>query len=362
MSEYSNNAIVSSGTARDIKSEILEIFRENLPEKPYMSNDLERYGLKIRPKNYAQKFKLIQPNKPTDLKWLLFDIDRSESAYDWHNEPIPAPNITAINPKNGHCHHFYGLKTPVYEQNGASQSPIRYADAIYRALNDKLHGDPRYSKLIAKNPLNDYWITQVWTNELYELDDLADWLDLPKHQRNLKDAEIELGLGRNCTLFDVVRFWAYREIRIAPKLTAEDCIDYARKHNDFDIPLPDTECKSIGKSVDKWVNNHMTPDKLREWHVKQAKKGRKNAQNKAQKRLGYAMIAAYEGKHHAEIANELGISLDTVKHMGLERADPRKAAVVAFKATHPDASVRVIAAATGVPKSSVARYLQERVK
>lgn len=363
MTEYPNKPPLSIA-----ENPILGIFYDRLPRKPYCSDNAALFGLYIRSKNTAIKRPQIQFNPPWCKAWLAYDIDTGDADTVWMDKNAPMPNMIAINPDNGHGHVYFGLKTPVLTQRAAHLAPLRYAAAVDIALTALLGSDPGFAGLIGKNPLHPRWRTIFLRNELYELDELAEHLDLGeyKHKSDIKDLP-GIGLGRNCSLFDIVRFWAYRNVprMMATKswpFIADKCIDYARENNNFDCPLPDSECKSIGTSVAKWVTRNMSPQSAREWHTMKAKKGRKNAQDKAQKRLGYAMIAAYEGKNRTEIANELGVSVVTVDKMRLEYADPRKAAVIAFKATHPDASCRIIAAATGVPKSNVASTYSRRKK
>ena len=48
------------------------------------------------------------------------------------------------------------------------------------------------------------------SGELYELSKLADFLpDLPRNLPKRGTPAGEIGLGRNCTLFDRLRIWAY---------------------------------------------------------------------------------------------------------------------------------------------------------
>lgn len=360
MSEYSKEPLLSSE-----KNPILGIFYERLPQKPYCSDNAALFGLYIRTKRTAVKRQQIQFNPPWCKAWLTYDIDNSNATTAWVDKNAPMPNMVVINPDNGHAHAYYGLITPVLTHNTAHIAPLRYAAAVDIALTARLGADPGFAGLIGKNPLHPHWQTIFLRSQLYDLDELAEHLDLGEyeHKRDIKPLP-GIGLGRNCSLFDVVRFWAYKNV---PRMMltkswsfiADECINYARDKNNFAYPLPDSECKSIGTSVAKWVTRNMSPQTAREWHVMKAKRGRKSAQAKADERLGRAMIAAYEGKSRREIAEELDISVVTVDKMKLEYADPRRAAVIAFKATHPDASVRTIAAATGVPYRSVARYLQQ---
>ena len=304
----------------------LELFKEFLPQKPYCTDYLP-YGLKVRNAAQAIRMRYIQYNKPTDLRWLVYDVDRSTAHYDWQDIKVPAPNITVMNPENGHAHLLYGLEIPVHMQQTAKQNPIRYAGAIDVAMTLALDSDRQYAKLICKNPLNDTWVHNVWRNDPYALDEMADWLDLSPY-RDARRKLPEIGLGRNCNLFDVTRFWAYREIRKpAPNYLFDEfyyiddfidrCIAYARSHNTFRIPLPEREVQSIGKSVGKWTYNHMSPEGFLAWAEQRRRKSIEVRQEKSQDRRMQAQELAGKGLTRQQIAVELGISVSSVAHMGL---------------------------------------------
>lgn len=305
---------------------LYQTFENNLPPKPYCTDDLF-YGLKIRNIEHAIKKRYIQPNKPTDLKWLVYDVDRSTGHFDWYDVNAPAPNFTVMNPENGHAHLFYGLEVPVYMQMGAKQNPIRYVSSIDVALTQKLEADPNYAKLIAKNPLHDYWTTHFWRENSYDLFELADNLDLSKFKDNRVRLP-EVGLGRNCNLFDATRFYAYKEIRkpvenylFDEMYSQEDfiyrCQTYAKLHNSFEIPLPIRECETIGLSVGKWVYAHMSPQGFIEWAEKRRLRSIEVRHDQSEKRRSEAQLLADKGLFRAEIAKELGVSEKTVQRMKL---------------------------------------------
>ncbi|MGM5152054.1 primase C-terminal domain-containing protein, partial [Salmonella enterica] len=89
---------------------------------------------------------------------------------------------------------------------------------------------------------------------------LADYLDLGA----ANDREIlpDYGLGRNCTLFDKTRKWAYRAIRQGwPEYDQwlQACIERAKVYNmQFSAPLDENEVMGIAKSVAKWTNKNLT--------------------------------------------------------------------------------------------------------
>lgn len=298
-------------------NQILKTFETNLPKKPYCTDDLV-YGLKIRNAETAITKRFIQPNSPTDLRWLVYDVDRPTAHFDWDEVHAPAPNLTVMNPENGHAHLLYGLEVPVYTHMTAQKNPIRYAASVDIALTGLLEADQAYSKLICKNPLHDSWNTKIWRNESYNLGELADWLDLSKYQdqrRKLPD----IGLGRNCSLFDLTRFFAYREIRKPTQnylfdemYTEEDfidrCIAYAEQHNDFTAPLPDGECNSIGKSIGRWVYRHMSSDGFRQWAENRRMKSIQVRSQRSEERRAEALILLSAGLTKIEIANQMNLS------------------------------------------------------
>lgn len=286
-------------------SSILNSFKNNLPQKPYCTDDLN-FGLKIRPAETAITKRYLQYNKPTDLRWFVYDIDRPTAHFDWQDiAHCPAPNITVMNKKNGHAHLLYGLEVPVHLQTTAKKNPIRFASAIDVSLIKTLQADEAYSELICKNPFNEFWDTKVWRNASYDLSELADNLDLEKYKDARKRLP-EVGLGRNCNLFDLTRFFAYREIRKPVEnylfdecYSEEDfinrCICYAQNHNEFKTPLPQREILSIGKSVGKWVYRNMSPAGFIEW-----------AENRRKKSIEVRQELSDEKKRTAQALLELG--------------------------------------------------------
>ena len=104
---------------------------------------------------------------------------------------------------------MYDLETAICTTDNARQKPLDYLAKIQAGITRKLRADTGYSGLITKNPMHSDWITHVWRAEPYELGELADYVELLP----LTTKEREVGLGRNCDLFDEVRFWAYKAVR-----------------------------------------------------------------------------------------------------------------------------------------------------
>ncbi|NMF90729.1 replication initiation protein [Aromatoleum petrolei] len=229
------------------------IFQARLPRRPYCSDDLSR-GLVIRPAATALRHRHLQPNAPLEVAWLVFDLDYPGAAFAWEKARLPPPTLTVVNPENAHAHLFYGLTTPVGMSDAARDAPIRYAAALQAAFLVKLCADPGYAGLIAKNPFHDAW-RALWVQHLFDLCELAEYVDLPKRRPQLE----VLGLGRNCSLFDELRAWAYQWVREYKRndSTVEQwhraVLGQAEKLNAFTVPLSFTEVKAVARSVAKWT-------------------------------------------------------------------------------------------------------------
>jgi len=240
-----------------LRNAALELFNDRLPHKPYFSDDLH-FGVRIAGKERAILAKYIQFNQPHAMFWLGFDVDRVGAAIDWSDRNAPAPTLTITNPENGHAHLLYALETSIRTAPDGKMKPLRYAAAVENALRKKLGADTGYSGLICKNPNHSHWKIAVWQPELYTLDWLADSLDL--NAANDKEIVADYGLGRNCTLFDKARKWAYRAIRQGwPEYEQwlKSCYERVQAYNlKLLHPLDDSEIRQIAKSISKWTYNH----------------------------------------------------------------------------------------------------------
>ncbi|EKN4766077.1 replication initiation protein [Yersinia enterocolitica] len=244
----------------------LDLFNDRLPHKPYFSDDLH-FGVRIAGKDRAILAKYIQFNQPHAMFWLGFDVDRLGAAIDWSDRNAPAPTLTITNPENGHAHLLYALKTSIRTAPDGKMKPLKYAAAVENALRKKLDADVGFSGLICKNPNHSQWKIAVWQPELYTLDWLADSLDLSA--ANDKEIVADYGLGRNCTLFDRTRKWAYRAIRQGwPEYEQwrQACSERVRAYNvQFSDPLDEHEASGIAKSIAKWTYHHLSPQGFAEY-------------------------------------------------------------------------------------------------
>ena len=301
---------------------VVNHFYDTLPRRPYCTDELG--SLFVRVKDQAIKRRYIQPNDPKDLYWLVYDVDRPTAHFDWYDLHAPPPNITATNMQNGHAHLFYGLEVPVYKVPNAHQQPIRYAASIDVALTQKLQADPGYAGLICKNPLHKKWNVQIWEPVPYDLNWIAEYLDLEPYKDRRKHLP-PIGLGRNCTLFEVTRHWAYSQIRkedvfFSKEIFIDKVIQYATARNgEFPVPLSYSEVKATGKSIGKWTWRNMSQEGFKKWGDSRRKKSILIRQTKRDQRADE--IRAFKLTHpevtNREIAEKFEVSLWTVAKLRL---------------------------------------------
>ena len=235
------------------KTQFSADFYENLPYKPYCSDDLG-HGVIIRPKKTAIQKPYIQHNPPCLVTSLVFDIDRSDAYFAWSDADLPTPTWIAKNPKNCHAHIGYMLAMPVCTTHRARQNVIEYLAKIEQAYSLALGADRGYSGLITKNPCHTAWENHIFDVEPYELNYLSDFVELQELKTDLKEVS---GLGRNCMMFDTVRFWAYKAIREHRGSTFDiwlgKVLEQCQNANGaFIEPLPYSEVKATAKSIARY--------------------------------------------------------------------------------------------------------------
>jgi hypothetical protein len=304
----------------------LEVFKENLPIKPYATNDLSR-GLSICHKKSAIQKRYLQHNPPAKIHWLVFDCDKSNALeVAIQQAHCPVPNLEVVNPANGHSHLFYGLAVPVVRTDLAHAKPLRYLASVEYALRQVLGGDFGYTGMISKNPLHASWTLIEHQPSLWTLGELSEFLTLPK---KLPRKALTVGVGRNCALFEAVRRWAYAEV-LAFRLTgnresfAKAVYDVSQSLNAFPEPLPLSEVRGVAKSVARWTWNNYT---------------------------GRNTDAEFSKRQAARAKQGRGVA--RYRHTARERA------AIVEEARKPGAIATEVAKAHGVSKSALYRWLKE---
>jgi len=238
-------------------------FLETLPRRPYCA-DLLSDGIAPRLLNKAIELEHIQPNRPTVVTWLNFDIDNPGAYFAADDANLAQPNIICENPKNGHAHLFYRLETPVFTGTSCRMAPIKFLEAIQRGYTRRLQADVGYCGLISKNPLHPRWRTEWARLEPYSMQELDDYLFFDDKRYSQKVKEV-FGVGRNCTLFEFIRKEGYR--RFIRSFDSTGLYDYllelALQFNcQFATPLSPREVRGVVKSIAKWLPRHFTREGL----------------------------------------------------------------------------------------------------
>lgn len=194
-------------------------------------------------------------------------------------------------------------------------------------MRRRLGGDAGYAGNLVHNPEHGQW--KVWQPqhvELYSLGDLADHVDLLAANDRQGTVEGSVGLGRNVTLFDQLRAWAYTAISHywGPggfDTWFESVLQHAMNLNTFLVPLPLSEIRATSRSVAKWVWSHITPmgrqALIERTHTssQQAARGQRGGLAKGRSNRN-KRIAALEmrgrGISTRRIAKQIGVSATTI--------------------------------------------------
>ena len=257
-------------------SGLRQAFPSLIPPKPYCADD-PQHGITIRPRETAVKRRHLQLNGKQAIVWMPFDVDRSGAFFAARDADLPAPNFIAANRESGHAHVAYLLAGPVQQFDISRLEPIRYAADVQRGLRRRLGADAGYTGLISKNPLHPHWRVE-WHDKPYDLGTLASHLSKADMRAETR-LQRETGLGRNCSVFDSLRYWAYSHVLAAklegrsPREWFEQCVYVAEQHNVFGAPLSPSEIRCIAKSVAKWTWARFDADKFCERQSRLGKRG-----------------------------------------------------------------------------------------
>jgi len=202
------------------------------------------------------------------FRWITMDLDYPGAYYAAEDANLPAPNYIAMNRagghgRYGHAHASWLLKTAVKNFAGSRKSPLHYFAAVQRGMRRWLNADRGFKGVITKNPLHPDWNVEWRAPNPYDLVELADWL-FDNDMRPEPRSDLEIGAGRNCTIFDEVRRVAYSEVVKfkkhggSPEQWQNRCIELAARSNlQYQAsprgPLRAAETRAIGKSIAKWT-------------------------------------------------------------------------------------------------------------
>lgn len=154
-----------------------------------------------------------------DRWFVMVDFDGLDE-YWWQQLPVK-PNIVSFNPKNGNHQCYWLLRDAVHCHKVAKRNkPYKYLRLLEKAIDAKYKGDTHFARAISKNVFHPMWETDWIHDRAHTLAELHKGLELdlrdikgrsiqpPKRVRRAKKGNGE----RNSTLFNSVRFRAYKEV------------------------------------------------------------------------------------------------------------------------------------------------------
>lgn len=245
-----------------------------LPLWPLASDDL-RHGIYRQSRPSALGVRYIEANPHAVSNLLVVDIDHDDALIRamWHRKAW-LPNAIVENPCNGHAHAVWAMREAVTRTEYGKKKPLAFATAVTEGLRRSVDGDQGYSGLITKNPVHEAWEAHWLTDHLYELDELREHLEdagfMPPRSWTRTRRQNPVGLGRNCTIFETARTWAYRmarTIRLANEyptmqdrqLLHDQISAHVHELNAaYSEPLPYSEVKAIITSIHKWITTKFT--------------------------------------------------------------------------------------------------------
>lgn len=148
----------------------------------------------------------------------------------------------------------------------------------------RVGADMNYNGLLTKNPFNSSAFKVLsFADQPYDLDYLAEFVDkdLVKKQREDKQKKnIEDGFasGRNCTLFDNLRIWAYNNWQHYHPAELQSVIhEQAEQFNNFECQLGRREVDTIANSVYRFISRNFSMERLNELKSERAKQSRQKS-------------------------------------------------------------------------------------
>ncbi|MEV4241324.1 replication initiation protein [Nocardia sp. NPDC049737] len=238
-----------------------------LPHRPHATNRL-RDGQYRMSREDALEMRYIEHSPYALIGALVVDVDHPDTALRAFERPKghPDPNWVAQSP-SGRGHIGWWLKAPVCRTDSARLAPLRFAQRIEAGLRIEVGGDPAYAGRLTKNPIHDAWETIYGPAEAYDLAALV----TPSTPRQMpRKPERASGLGRNVTMFDSARKWAYPMWWHHRNGTQGDwehlVLDYCRHEVNelFGYPLPFSEVLATSTSISRWIWRNFSEEGFRE--------------------------------------------------------------------------------------------------
>lgn len=325
-----------------------KVFFKYFPKQVFGSEYKNNY-YHTKERLYALKeFKWIQYNSVDRITVLSVDIDNSSDSLMYEDFNLPKPTWIIQTDKGFQYH--WALKSAVMINGYNKHKLIKLVKDILNKLVALLDGDINAIGLnrVFRNPVtNRSWFTgnEVELKEFYDLptpkeDYFNKLLGRVEKQKNLfgatYGASYDFSLmannsGRNCALFDVLRYWAYDEA----KQGSYCAFALQRKaeilNSSFAENLKENEVNSIVNSIDTFIKNKFNKGFYMALSVEDRKKvasanGKKSGEARskvAETKILTAlnMMESFEMKITIrELAKRSGTSVNTVRKY-LEKID-----------------------------------------
>lgn len=299
----------------------LDDFNQSLAAQLKQTDDFNN-GTWLNHKDVALTHKYIQFND-LFIKFMVFDLDRENSAMDWDFLGLPSPNIVVQNTENGRCHYIYALETPICNTKNARFKPISYFKKIQRAYVKKLKQDKHYVGIFTKNPNSNFWRTIVFNVPAYSLDYLADFVNLSDYSLFNTEAD-DNAEGRNCDLFNKIKRIGYRYVLQFKRSNKnlEQFNQYlfsllVQLNQCQQPPLPYRELKGIAKSSSRWIWERFSESEFKQIQSNRSKK-RWRKQQLIKDTLFNQFANNKPDMTLKQIAEQFGISLSTLNRWAKE--------------------------------------------
>jgi len=225
------------------------------PRRPLATDDLA-LGCWRTSRDRALTRRYLEHSPKALQAMLVIDVDHPDALERAiglpRHHPMPSWIAEGV---NGRGHVGWVLREPVVRTDAGHRRPLIFAAKVEEGLRRALDGDVGYAGLLTKNPLHPDWYPHWGRAEPYDLGELAQGLGdlvptkLPRRTEST-------GLGRNVTLFDDLRKWAYAARRRHTVKAEWDVavLEKAAEHNAaIPVPLPPTEVRATAQSVGTWV-------------------------------------------------------------------------------------------------------------
>lgn len=207
-----------------------------------------------------ERLKLFQ----NDRHFLMTDYDvKKDNPFVTHSHYDIEPNLVIYNKANGNHQAFWLLAQAVYCQKEARfKRPYQYLRAIESAYDAKYRCDKHFARYIHRNPYYKESLTDWRHTKRHSLNELAEVVNLNAAKIKAGDKEVRPAKNgkpsRNRTVFDDLRFWAYKQDKRQLTLSQWHtmCLTKAIELNGFKKPMALDEVQQIAKSVALFTYNH----------------------------------------------------------------------------------------------------------